>query len=181
MIRDARKTESSRLAAEKRLAEHRYDMMRGPAAPPPQLPVLLSLLGMQSGARANEDTSMSPFGLLLPALAMSLHRPLAGALPSADTLRRRFDALRNAESKIYLYEGPDHRGIHPPTDQLSIFTYCWGFELALPPPTLEYLGKAKTISQSLLNLLGVIVYAVPGGTRESAPFVGVFSRFIETE
>jgi hypothetical protein len=39
----------------------------------------------------------------------------------------------------------------------------------------------KQISTSLLNLLGIIVYAVPGGTRELAPFVGVLTRFIETE
>ena len=46
---------------------------------------------------------------------------------------------------------------------------------------MEYLARAKGISLSLLNLLSVIVYAVPGGTRELAPFVGVLSRFIETE
>jgi len=65
---------------------------------------------------------MLPFGLLLPASAMSLHRPLAGALPSPDTLRRGFDAVLNAESKIYLYDGPDHRGIRAPTDRLSSYT-----------------------------------------------------------
>ena len=50
-----------------------------------------------------------------------------------------------------------------------------------PPPTLEYLSHCKQMTASLLNLLGVIVYAVPGGTRELAPFVGVLSRFIESE
>lgn len=46
---------------------------------------------------------------------------------------------------------------------------------------MEYLSRAKAISISLLNLLLVIVYAVPGGTRELAPFVGVLSRYIESE
>ena len=50
-----------------------------------------------------------------------------------------------------------------------------------PPPTLAYLGRVKDLSVSLLDLLGIIVFAVPGGTRELAPFVGVLSRYIESE
>jgi hypothetical protein len=44
-----------------------------------------------------------------------------------------------------------------------------------------YLDRVRDIGLSILNLLGVIVFAVPGGTRELAPFVGVLSRYIETE
>ena len=86
-----------------------------------QLPLLVSLLDPSDGT----DISCLPFGLLLPASAMSLRQPLAGALPSADTLKRGFDALLTAESKIYLSEGPNHAGIHPPTDRLSIYTCEW--------------------------------------------------------
>jgi hypothetical protein len=46
---------------------------------------------------------------------------------------------------------------------------------------MKYLAHAKSIATSVLNLLSVIVYAVPGGTRELAPFVGVLSRFIDNE
>ncbi|ORY33356.1 hypothetical protein BCR39DRAFT_519394 [Naematelia encephala] len=174
LIRGARQ----RHAQEKHLAEHRFSTIKSPPLPLARLPVLLSLL--QPKEYQHVDTTI-PLGLFLPASAMSLHRPLAGALPSAETLRRGFDALLNAESKVYLYEGPSHAGISPPVDRLSIYTYWWGFELALPPPTLEYLSRAKQISISVLNLLSIVVYAVPGGTRELAPFVGVLSRFIETE
>ena len=123
-MRDARKTERIRLEKEGKLADHRFDTMKGPPPASPQLPVLLSLFGMRSGGEKvdEEDVSMLPFGLLLPASAMSLHRPLAGAIPSADTLKRGFDALLNAESKVYLYAGPNYSGIHPPTDRLSICT-----------------------------------------------------------
>jgi hypothetical protein len=50
-----------------------------------------------------------------------------------------------------------------------------------PPPTMAYLDRTRSVGIAVLNLLGVIVYAVPGGTRELAPFIGVLSRFIETE
>ena len=66
--------------------------------------------------------SLLPFGLFLPASAMSLHHPLAGALPTPETLRMGFDALINAESKVYQYQGPSHVGIRPPLDRLSMYT-----------------------------------------------------------
>ncbi|RXK36557.1 hypothetical protein M231_06167 [Tremella mesenterica] len=138
-----------------------------------------------------EGKAVLPFGLLMPPSAMSLHRPLAGALPTPETLKRGFEALLNAEGKVYNWGTPSHVGLSPPDDRMSVYTYWWGFELVLldtprptdiqPPPTLDYLNQVKEISVALLTLLGVIVYAVPGGTRELAPFVGVLSRYIETE
>ena len=127
MIKDARRTERLRLETEKKFTENRFATIKGVPPGPPQLPVLLSLLGSVPTSEGKlgdvaDEASILPFGLLLPASALSLHRPLAGALPSADTLKRGFDALLNAESKIYLYEGPDHSGIHAPIDRLSIYT-----------------------------------------------------------
>jgi hypothetical protein len=65
---------------------------------------------------------MFPLGLFRPAEEMGLGKPLAGALPSPETLRVGFEALLNAESKIYLYEGPSHQGLHPPVDRMSVYT-----------------------------------------------------------
>lgn len=234
LILSAQKTEKLRREREAHLDFHRYSTIESPPPQPPRLPVLLSLLDGFTRAFDEQNfvgqvvqgefgdpepiESLMPLGLFMPASAMSLHRPLAGALPSADTLRRGFAALINAEAKVYLYEGPSHQGIHPPLDRISVYTCETSFvcvdqadsgrlvgirvsvgELepvfhahyrpqvvcrmltSEPPPTMEYLSRVKAISISLLNLLSVIVYAVPGGTRELAPFVGVLSRYIESE
>ncbi|KAK8853472.1 hypothetical protein IAR55_004179 [Kwoniella newhampshirensis] len=165
---------------------------------PKPLPILLSLLqspavttqsqaGPPKSLKVNNEADMKlsndllPFGLLCPPSALSLHRPLAGALPSSDTLKTGFEALVNAEKKIYDVGSPDHSGIVAPEDRMSVMTYWWGFELAMPPPTLAYLSKVRTICITLLELLSVIVYAVPGGARELAPFVKLISKYIETE
>ncbi|KAK4688679.1 hypothetical protein P7C73_g1417, partial [Tremellales sp. Uapishka_1] len=95
----------------------------------PRLPLLLSLLEPFDGGLTNgeyDERDLLPFGLLLPASQVSMHRPLAGALPSPETLRRGFEALLHVESKLYLYKGPSHAGIHPPMDRLSIYT-CKSF------------------------------------------------------
>jgi hypothetical protein len=87
---------------------------------------------------------------------------LAGALPSAETVLNGFTqitpqlmALGYAAGKSLV---PNHKGIYPPTDRLSILTctllvhyhvaeisnVCcvdwWGLEILLPPPTLAYLS-----------------------------------------
>lgn len=151
LIRHAAKTQKARMQQEIQLGHHKYSTLKTMPPAPARLPVLLSLLEPLEPAKSDakrdsdahlgkledalislrmeeadsEDSSqgpMLPFGLMLPPSAMSLHRPLAGALPTADTLRRGFDALLNAESKVYMYEGPSHKGMHPPTDRLSIYT-----------------------------------------------------------
>nr|XP_031860344.1 uncharacterized protein CI109_004232 [Kwoniella shandongensis]KAA5527416.1 hypothetical protein CI109_004232 [Kwoniella shandongensis] len=204
MIYIAHGVEKGRCDLDKKKYEderHRYDTIKKAPAKPARLPILLSLLASSSPTspgkftvevevskstssddeQVHDQPDLLPFGLLLPPSALSLHRPLAGALPSSDTLRMGFEALLNAERKIYKVGGPDHSGVQAPEDRLSVMTYWWGFELAMPPPTLDYLSKVKIISVTLLDLLSVIVYAVPGGARELAPFIKLISRYIETE
>lgn len=126
LIVEAKRIEAARQKKEKHLTNHRFSTLKSAPPPPPRLPVLLSLFaGLTTGGAlpgTGMDATIMTLGLFEPASAMSLHRPLAGALPSADTLRRGFDALINAESKIYLYEGPSHKNIHPPTDRISVYT-----------------------------------------------------------
>jgi hypothetical protein len=87
---------------------------------------------------------------------------LAGALPSPEMVLKGFTqitpqlmALGYAAGKSLV---PNHKGIYPPTDKLSVLTctsliYChaaeisniccvdwWGLEILLPPPTLTYLS-----------------------------------------
>lgn len=215
LLASAVKDEKTRHQQEEKLAQHRYSTIKAAPPPPSRLPIILSLLEAlpDMTQRHQESATVFPLGLMSPPSALSLRRPLAGALPTPETLRRGFDALLNAESKVYRYEGPSHKGLYPPTDRLSIYTCkrvsrryglrllnlnrLVGFRASYgefsqavrvswlmshkPPPTVEYLSRVKQISTSLLNLLGIIVFAVPGGTRELAPFVGVLSRFIETE
>ena len=93
---------------------------------------------------------------------------LAGAVPSAETILNGFTeitpqlmALGYAAGKALI---PNHKGIYPPTDRLSILTctllvhyhvaeisnVCcvdwWGLEILLPPPTLAYLSVSSICS-----------------------------------
>ena len=126
LIEEAHRIEGVRRKEEERFDQHRFSTIKAPPQPPPRLPVLLSLFSGLTAVGAMPgtgiDASITMLGLFEPASAMSLHRPLAGALPSADTLRRGFDALINAESKVYMYRGPSHKNIHPPTDRMSVYT-----------------------------------------------------------
>jgi hypothetical protein len=87
---------------------------------------------------------------------------LAGAVPTAETVLNgvteitpQLMALGYATGKTLM---PNHKGIYPPTDRMSILTCTsvvdhhvaeisnvryvdwWGLELLLPPPTLAYLS-----------------------------------------
>jgi hypothetical protein len=87
---------------------------------------------------------------------------LAGAVPTAETvingatqITPQLMALGYATGKALI---PNHKGVHPPTDRMSILTCTpfvdhhatetsnvrcvdwWGLELLLPPPTLAYLS-----------------------------------------
>ncbi|KAI0277427.1 hypothetical protein BGY98DRAFT_980135, partial [Russula aff. rugulosa BPL654] len=48
---------------------------------------------------------------------------------------------------------PNHKGVFPPTDRLSVLTYWWGLEILLPPPTLAYLSRVHSISGTIMNVL----------------------------
>jgi len=75
---------------------------------------------------------------------------------------------------------PDHKGVYPPIDRMSVLTYWWGFELVLPTPTLAYLQKAQSISKTVVNFLTAMA-AVNNGVREILPFIRYISQFLEFE
>ncbi|KAI0297073.1 hypothetical protein BC826DRAFT_907825 [Russula brevipes] len=109
---------------------------------------------------------------------------LAGAVPTAETvvsgitqITPQIMALAYATGKTI---APDHNGVYPPTDRISILTYWWGLELLLPPPTLAYLSRVQSISatvMSFLTTLGVMYE----GVREILPFARYFSQYIDFE
>ncbi|KAF8502178.1 hypothetical protein F5888DRAFT_1175534 [Russula emetica] len=109
---------------------------------------------------------------------------LAGALPSAETVLNGFTQITPQLMALGYTAGksfaPNHKGIYPPTDRLSILTYWWGLEILLPPPTLAYLSRVKSISGTILNVLtGLgVMYE---GVREILPFVRYFSQYINFE
>ncbi|KAH9998441.1 hypothetical protein BJV74DRAFT_767830 [Russula compacta] len=109
---------------------------------------------------------------------------LAGAVPTAETVIRgitqitpQLMALGYATGKAV---NPNHEGIYPPTDRISVLTYWWGLELLLPPPTLEYLSRAQSISATIMNFLTALG-VMSSGVREILPFVRYFSQFIDFE
>lgn len=86
----------------------------------------------------------------------------AGALPSAETVINGFTQITPQLMALGYMAGkslvPNHKGIYPPTDRLSVLTCTllvhypvaeisnvrcvdwWGLEILLPPPTLAYLS-----------------------------------------
>ncbi|KAJ7072332.1 hypothetical protein C8F01DRAFT_1044885 [Mycena amicta] len=126
---------------------------------------------------------------------------LAGAIPTAESVLNGFEqitpqlmALGYATGKAIL---PDHKGVHPPTDRMSVLTYWWGLEIVLPPPTLAYLSvsvlwslnsishsdpsqNTKSIAGTLVNFLTALSL-VNNGVREILPFVRYISQFIDFE
>ena len=89
----------------------------------------------------------------------------AGALPSAETVINGFTQITPQLMALGYTAGkslvPNHKGIYPPTDRLSVLTctllvhyhvaeisnVCcvdwWGLEILLPPPTLAYLSVSS--------------------------------------
>ncbi|KAK0461121.1 uncharacterized protein EV420DRAFT_1530370 [Desarmillaria tabescens] len=109
---------------------------------------------------------------------------LAGAVPTAETVLNGIQqitpqlmALGYATGKAVL---PDHTGVYPPTDRMSVLTYWWGLEVALPPPTLAYLGNVRSISNAIVNFMSALAL-VNNGAREILPFVRYISQFVDFE
>ncbi|KAF5354810.1 hypothetical protein D9756_005263 [Leucocoprinus leucothites] len=109
---------------------------------------------------------------------------LAGAVPTPETVIQGIEqitpqlmALGFAIGKSIL---PDHQGIFPPTDRMSVLTYWWGLELVLPPPSLAYLSSAHSVSGSVMNFLTALSM-VNNGVREILPFVRYISQFVDFE
>ncbi|KAL1748666.1 hypothetical protein HDZ31DRAFT_5241, partial [Schizophyllum fasciatum] len=109
---------------------------------------------------------------------------LSGAVPTAETvingvqqITPQLMALGYATGRAIL---PDHAGVYPPTDRISVLTYWWGLELCLPPPTLSYLASAHSVSGQLVNFLTALSL-VNNGVKELLPFVRYISQFIDFE
>ncbi|KAJ7725827.1 hypothetical protein DFH07DRAFT_853409 [Mycena maculata] len=109
---------------------------------------------------------------------------LAGAVPTAETVINGIEqitpqlmALGYATGRAVL---PDHKGVHPPTDRISVLTYWWGLELVLPPSTLVYLSNAHSISGTLINFLTALSL-LNNGVREILPFVRYIAQFVDFE
>ncbi|KAJ6586918.1 hypothetical protein DFH09DRAFT_238456 [Mycena vulgaris] len=109
---------------------------------------------------------------------------LAGAVPTAETIINGIQqitpqlmALGYATGRAIL---PDHKGVHPPTDRMSVLTYWWGLEIVLPPPTLEYLSNTQSIAGTVVNFLTALSL-INNGVREILPFVRYIAQFIDFE
>ncbi|KAF8161073.1 hypothetical protein B0H34DRAFT_364966 [Crassisporium funariophilum] len=109
---------------------------------------------------------------------------LAGALPTAGTviegvkqITPELMALGYATGQAFV---PDHSGIYPPTDRMSVLTYWWGLEVLLPTPSLHYLSNAQSITGAIMNFLSALSL-VNNGVREILPFVRYIAQFIDFE
>jgi hypothetical protein len=109
---------------------------------------------------------------------------LAGAVPTAETVINGFKQITPQLMALGFATGqaivPNHTGIYPPTDRISVLTYWWGLELCLPPPTLEYLSTVKSISNAAVNFLTALSM-INQGVREIVPFVRYISQYLDFE
>ncbi|KAF8804696.1 hypothetical protein BYT27DRAFT_7194314 [Phlegmacium glaucopus] len=109
---------------------------------------------------------------------------LAGALPTAETVIEGVEQITPQLMALGFATGkaltPDHSGVYPPTDRMSVLTYWWGFELLLPPPSLVYLGNAQSITNAVMNFLSAVAL-INNGVREILPFIRYISQFVDFE
>jgi len=121
------------------------------------------------------------FGFGQPADADGI---LAGAVPSAETVMSGIELITPQLLSLGFATGqaiiPDHKGVHPPTDRISVLTYWWGFEIVLPPPSLNNLEHVQSITHTMLTLLTALT-VVSEGVREVLPFVRYISQFMDFE
>ncbi|GAA6003417.1 uncharacterized protein JCM10292_001577 [Rhodotorula paludigena] len=90
-----------------------------------------------------------------------------------------FDLLANVTGMLVEKSGARDGGFTPPLDRVSVFIYWWGFELALPPPTLRTLSSVASVQSSFFTFLQAFVLA--GGAPELAPFVRYISSYCDME
>ncbi|KAF6761299.1 hypothetical protein DFP72DRAFT_1003204 [Ephemerocybe angulata] len=109
---------------------------------------------------------------------------LAGAVPTPETVIRGVKEITPQLMALGYATGraitPDHTGIYPPTDRISVLTYWWGLEVLLPPPTIDYLSRVQSITSAVVNFLSAMAL-VNNGVREILPFVRYIAQFIEFE
>ncbi len=68
-------------------------------------------------------------------------------------------------------------GLHPPLDHMSGITFWWGLEIPMLEPTMRYLYNAKSILQTLINVLTALS-ALDTGVCEILPFIRYISQCI---
>lgn len=57
-----------------------------------------------------------------------------------------FSALAGVTGRLIEASGSHEGLISPPCDRMSVLVYWWGYELVLPPPSLAYLGNARSVA-----------------------------------
>jgi len=138
-------------------------------------------IGSMLGSLHIVDLVGTDFGFGQPTTDQGI---LAGAVPTAETVLTGIKLITPQLMSLGYITGhallPDHKGVYPPMDRMSVLTYWWGFELVLPPPTLEYLQKAQSISKTVVNFLTAMA-TVHNGVREILPFIRYISQFLEFE
>ncbi|VDB95952.1 unnamed protein product [Peniophora sp. CBMAI 1063] len=157
-------------------------------AEPPAPPILnVATATLESVSDAFRDLNLvslvttPDFGLGGPADGPGI---LSGALPSAEAvvngivqITPQLMSLGYATGKAIV---PNHTGVYPPKDRMSVLTYWWGLEVVMPEPTMSYLGQAQSISHTVMNFLTALA-AINNGVRELLPFVRYISQFMEWE
>ncbi|EKM54260.1 uncharacterized protein PHACADRAFT_257986 [Phanerochaete carnosa HHB-10118-sp] len=108
----------------------------------------------------------------------------SGAVPTAGTIIEGIEkatpqlmALGYATGKVVQ---PDHTGIYPPTDRMSVITYWWGLEIVLPPSSIAWLGGVPSVAHSVINVLTALA-VLNGGVAEIMPFVRYIATYIDAE
>ncbi|KAF8342119.1 uncharacterized protein EI90DRAFT_3011662 [Cantharellus anzutake] len=180
-------------------------LSRGSVPTPPIIP--LSRIAIPGfGPRASvkeyvEPHIISPQSILFN--NVGLDATLMGAIPSPKTI---VDGMNDVSAQLLAMglggpldppgdvalQGllPNHKGIYPPTDRLSVITYWWGYELVLPEPTIQYLSvafngrrrvpRAESIANVIIYILTCLAFAV-GGVREILPFIKYIAQFVDSE
>ncbi|TFK54334.1 hypothetical protein OE88DRAFT_1695658, partial [Heliocybe sulcata] len=109
---------------------------------------------------------------------------LSGALPSPETVIDGITQITPQLMNLGFATGkaivPDHTGVYPPTDRMSVITYWWGLEVVLPEASMHYLSNVPSISHSVLNFLSALAL-VNNGVAEILPFVRYISSYIDFE
>lgn len=57
-----------------------------------------------------------------------------------------FSALAGVTGRLIEASGSHEGLISPPSDRMSVLVYWWGYELVLPPPSLDYLANARSVA-----------------------------------
>lgn len=109
---------------------------------------------------------------------------LAGAVPTPETIINGFEQITPELMTLGFAIGenilPDHKGVFPPIDRMSVLTYWWGFELVLPLPSLAFLASVHSISGAVMNFLAALSL-MNNGIREILPFIRYIAQFADSE